>query len=433
MPPKNCGACQKMVYPMDELKCLDKTWHKACFRCQVCSMTLNMKNYKGYNKLPYCNAHYPTTKFTSVAETPENMRIKKNTAIQSNIKYHEEFEAAKGQYTAVADDPETARVRKNMTTISNVAYHGELAKKQEMENARPAEIDASTRRVSAPTPRVRQPGSVSDYDPAVENQLSPSSNKPQSTTCFSSSNSQKQDESNDAGSTEYNADSTEPYSRSRRIGSITDYDPINDNYGSIVDQYPAPAARQVPTSPPAQSRPAPQFTQPPPVAAPRHTSPARTPAPAMSPPPARDPSPPPVRDLSPPPARNPSPPPVRNPSPPPPVRDPSPPPVKNPSPPPVRDPSPPPVRDPSPPPVRAPSFSSDTTAKPQASESKPDKGLVSKALYDYTAADDDEVGFDENDTIIQCEEIDDGWMYGTVERTGLRGMLPSNYVEKVNW
>ncbi|XP_067932165.1 LIM and SH3 domain protein 1-like isoform X4 [Watersipora subatra] len=388
MPPKNCGACQKMVYPMDELKCLDKTWHKACFRCQVCSMTLNMKNYKGYNKLPYCNAHYPTTKFTSVAETPENMRIKKNTAIQSNIKYHEEFEAAKGQYTAVADDPETARVRKNMTTISNVAYHGELAKKQEMENARPAEIDAaSTRRVSAPTPRVRQPGSVSDYDPAVENQLSPSSNKPQSTTCFSSSNSQKQ----------------------------------------------APAARQVPTSPPAQSRPAPQFTQPPPVAAPRHTSPARTPAPAMSPPPARDPSPPPVRDLSPPPARNPSPPPVRNPSPPPPVRDPSPPPVKNPSPPPVRDPSPPPVRDPSPPPVRAPSFSSDTTAKPQASESKPDKGLVSKALYDYTAADDDEVGFDENDTIIQCEEIDDGWMYGTVERTGLRGMLPSNYVEKVNW
>ena len=24
MPPKNCGSCQKLVYPMDELKCLDK-------------------------------------------------------------------------------------------------------------------------------------------------------------------------------------------------------------------------------------------------------------------------------------------------------------------------------------------------------------------------------------------------------------------------
>ena len=28
------------------------------------------------------------------------------------------------------------------------------------------------------------------------------------------------------------------YSRTRRIGSITDYDPINDQYGSIVEQYP---------------------------------------------------------------------------------------------------------------------------------------------------------------------------------------------------
>lgn len=28
-----------------------------------------------------------------------------------------------------------------METISNIAYHGDLARKQEMENARPAEID----------------------------------------------------------------------------------------------------------------------------------------------------------------------------------------------------------------------------------------------------------------------------------------------------
>lgn len=46
-----------------------------------------------------------------------------------------------GQYTAVAEDPETMRVKKNMTTISNVAYHGEMMRKQEMENARPAEIE----------------------------------------------------------------------------------------------------------------------------------------------------------------------------------------------------------------------------------------------------------------------------------------------------
>ena len=48
-----------------------------------------------------------------------------------------------GQYTAVADDPETLRVKKNMSTISNVAYHGELMRKQEMENARPGEIEGT--------------------------------------------------------------------------------------------------------------------------------------------------------------------------------------------------------------------------------------------------------------------------------------------------
>uniref|UniRef100_G1N0V8 LIM and SH3 domain protein 1 n=1 Tax=Meleagris gallopavo TaxID=9103 RepID=G1N0V8_MELGA len=33
-----------------------KFWHKACFHCETCKMTLNMKNYKGYEKKPYCNA-----------------------------------------------------------------------------------------------------------------------------------------------------------------------------------------------------------------------------------------------------------------------------------------------------------------------------------------------------------------------------------------
>ena len=58
---------------------------------------------------------------------------------------------------------------------------------------------------------------------------------------------------------------------------------------------------------------------------------------------------------------------------------------------------------------------------------------MSKALYDYAAGDDDEVGFEEDDIIIQCDPIDDGWMMGTVEKTGQTGMLPSNYVEKLNW
>lgn len=56
---KKCAKCEKTVYPTEELNCLDKPWHKFCFKCQVCNMTLNMKNYKGFDKLPYCGAHVP--------------------------------------------------------------------------------------------------------------------------------------------------------------------------------------------------------------------------------------------------------------------------------------------------------------------------------------------------------------------------------------
>lgn len=85
-------------------------------------MTLTMKNYKGYEKNPYCPAHYPTTKFTAVSDTPENLRLAQNTKKQSNIQYHKDFEAQKGHYTAVADDPETKRAQQSSRIASQVAY-----------------------------------------------------------------------------------------------------------------------------------------------------------------------------------------------------------------------------------------------------------------------------------------------------------------------
>ncbi len=39
------------------------------------------------------------------------------------------------------------------------------------------------------------------------------------------------------------------------------------------------------------------------------------------------------------------------------------------------------------------------------------------------------MSFVEGDIIINGEVIDEGWMRGTVERTGASGMLPANYVE----
>ncbi|XP_058980429.1 LIM and SH3 domain protein Lasp isoform X4 [Musca domestica] len=143
---KTCARCQKVVYPIEELKCLDKTWHKTCFKCTECAMALNMKTYKGFNKMPYCEAHIPKAKATAIADTPELKRIAENTKIQSNVKYHEDFEKAKGKFTQVADDPETLRIKQNTKHISNVAYHGDLEKKAAMEKQRgAAEVSDTTK------------------------------------------------------------------------------------------------------------------------------------------------------------------------------------------------------------------------------------------------------------------------------------------------
>ncbi|KAL4229593.1 LIM and SH3 domain protein 1 [Mactra antiquata] len=293
MPPKLCGRCNKTVYPTEELKCLDKVWHKGCFKCQTCNMTLNMKNYKGYDKLPYCNAHYPQTKHTAVADTPESRRIAENTKIQSNIKYHAEYEKQKGKKITVADDPETQRVRHNMEVISNIAYHGDRERRSQMEMARPAE------QVEAGRIRGGQPGRIADYDPAEQQQ-------------------------------QYGGGGT-PYSNRNSAGARQVYD------SNVGRAHPVQQPAYDPQPPQQPYQPPPQQYQPPPPSQPQQPM---------------------VDKLS-------------------------------------------------------------------------GKGMVCKAMYDYDAADNDEVSFRDGDLVIFCQPIDDGWMEGTVEKTGQRGMLPSNYVEVV--
>ncbi|XP_072153369.1 LIM and SH3 domain protein F42H10.3 isoform X2 [Bemisia tabaci] len=283
-------------------------WHKICFKCQVCSMTLNMRNYKGYNKDPYCEAHIPKAKATTVAETPELKRIAENTKIQSNVKYHAEFEKAKGKLTQVADDPETLRMKQNSKIISNVAYHGDLQKKAEMEqrrnmtgqNGESSDHGGGTEKQSkqlannSETKCQSNPGKISDYNPLGSDMMknSPYSARQSSTVIYTSQ------------------DGPVRKVTSQRIGSIADWDPVAVNY-------------------------------------------------------------------SPPPSQNQN---YRN----------------------------------NPPPT---SYMS--------------SGRVFKAMYDYEAQDTDEVSFLNGDLIINCSPIDGGWMNGTVKRTGLRGMLPANYVEPV--
>uniref|UniRef100_A0A1B6M3L9 SH3 domain-containing protein n=1 Tax=Graphocephala atropunctata TaxID=36148 RepID=A0A1B6M3L9_9HEMI len=229
---KTCARCEKTVYSIEELKCLDKVWHKQCFKCQVCNMTLNMRNYKGFNKQPYCEAHIPKAKATTVAETPELKRIAENTKLQSNVKYHAEFEKAKGKVTQVADDPETLRIKQNSKIISNVAYHGDLQKKAAMEQKRTLASEngdaggAKQPIADVPPPphynAPPNPGKIADYDPLQGRGGGPN-------TPYSARQSSTVIYTSDRGPVHA--------PQERKIGSIADLDPVNDFYGSLSADY----------------------------------------------------------------------------------------------------------------------------------------------------------------------------------------------------
>ncbi|XP_071766149.1 LIM and SH3 domain protein 1-like [Centroberyx gerrardi] len=135
-----CGRCNKAVYPTEKINCLDKYWHKGCFSCEVCKMALSMTTYKGFNKKPYCTIHYPKTSFTVVNDTPENLRLKQQTMLNSQAIYKEEFEKNKGKaFSVVADTPEMQRVKKTQDQISNIKYHEEFEKSKIRSDAPPPE------------------------------------------------------------------------------------------------------------------------------------------------------------------------------------------------------------------------------------------------------------------------------------------------------
>jgi hypothetical protein len=167
-------------------------------------MTLNMKTYKGFDKKPYCSAHYPHTKATVVADTPEMARIAHNTKIQSQVKYHEEFEKTiKGSKIEVTDDPESRRVKRIGSIVSQVEYKG----------TKPDARRQSLPHDSFESHRVVEDSSVKS-SPFRDRSLA------QSSTVYSSSGAK-----------------AERLISTRRIGSIADYDPLNENYGSLAQGY----------------------------------------------------------------------------------------------------------------------------------------------------------------------------------------------------
>lgn len=242
--PKKCAKCDKQVYPIEELKCLDKVWHKICFKCTVCNSMLNMKNYKGFEKMPYCNVHYPQQKHTAVNDNPELLRIKENTKIQSNAKYHEDFEKSKGNYTVVADDPETRRILENTKIISQVKYHEDFEKNIKNKYTPVIDSPETTRAIenqklvsSAEYKGIKNQNSTSSLTNtnANSNQNSLNNNTSNNTTTTNNNNNNTNNlnniHTNHPNTTliaTFRAGEKKVESQTKRqIGSIADYDPLN--------------------------------------------------------------------------------------------------------------------------------------------------------------------------------------------------------------
>ncbi|XP_065263274.1 nebulin-related-anchoring protein [Emys orbicularis] len=153
-----CARCGFGVYSAEKINCIDQTWHKACFHCEVCKMMLTVNNFISYQKKPYCQAHNPKNNtFTSIYETPVNINVKKQSEAVSEIKYREDgerfksffhwdvasrdmeaahrvqqlarqkayqaaYEENKSWYSGTIPDPETVRIAQAQKTLGDLKY-----------------------------------------------------------------------------------------------------------------------------------------------------------------------------------------------------------------------------------------------------------------------------------------------------------------------
>ncbi|XP_037829056.1 LIM zinc-binding domain-containing Nebulette isoform X8 [Kryptolebias marmoratus] len=311
-----CARCGKIVYPTEKVSCLDKNWHKGCFHCEVCKMTLNMKNYKGYDKKPYCNAHYPKTSFTIVADTPENLRLRQQSELQSQVKYKKDFEESKGRgFSMVSDTPEMQRLRRTQEQISMAKYHEDFERTRGR-GFTPGLDDPGMERYQ----RANQMIGEAAYSKGIHPQAVEMDRRPGGIIV------------------DLKVWRTDP-------GSIFDLDPLEDNIQSKTLR-----RMSAPVLPGAyhhhHHHQGVQMQQ-----QQYHGYMHQT---SMSS----------VRSV---------------------------------------------------------------TSPPHSATTR-----VYRALYDYAAQDHDEVSFRDGDVIVNAQPIDEGWMYGTVQRTGKSGMLPANYVECCN-
>uniref|UniRef100_A0A8C5MS65 Nebulette n=1 Tax=Leptobrachium leishanense TaxID=445787 RepID=A0A8C5MS65_9ANUR len=321
----HCARCGRVVYPTEKVNCLDKYWHKGCFHCETCKMTLNMNNYKGYDKKPYCNAHYPKQTFTTVADTPENIRLKQQSELQSQVKYKKDFEDSKGRgFSIVTDTPELQRLKKTQEQISNIKYHEDF-EKTKGKGFTPVVDDPVTERVRKNSQIISDAAYKGVHPHVVEMDRRPG------IVVEKASHYAKR------------------YCHSAGAPGLCQA----DDRSEVSEMNPSISYCSEGTRPSDEG--APVF------------------------PGAYQQSPPQSYGY-----------------------------------------------------MHKTSMSSMRSMQSPHAHSQSLSMKTFRAMYDYSAQDEDEVSFRDGDYIVNVQSIDEGWMYGTVQRTGKAGMLPANYIEPCN-
>jgi len=67
---EKCDICTKSVYAVERVAAGGRVFHKLCFKCSVCKMTLNINNYSQSEGTLYCKNDFQkhvTGKNTQIA------------------------------------------------------------------------------------------------------------------------------------------------------------------------------------------------------------------------------------------------------------------------------------------------------------------------------------------------------------------------------
>ncbi|PAA51036.1 hypothetical protein BOX15_Mlig003507g1 [Macrostomum lignano] len=397
-----CSSCSKAVYSMELLKCMDQAWHRTCFKCQTCGTTLNINNYKAYDKRPYCKVHYPESKaYTFVTDNQEIRRVKQNTAVISSASY------TKRRASAISND--------NSNTVVVNRRFSEIPASQS--------ADARRSRQELQHQSSYQPGSINDFDPEEHNTLSrgldPNAGRRGSTVFISPASSSRPASEIDSvvevspSKPEANNVKAEEVPLPQPAVPEPKPDEVPEAKSEVVpeaksevvpeaklEEVPEAKLEEVPEAKPAAS----------PEAKPEEVSEAKPEEipeakPAVSPE---------AKPAASPEAK--------------PEEIPEAKPEEIPEAKPEEIPEAKPEEVPPSQPAASEANRSTMPAVAAKPSAKKTRGRCFRAQFAYKAQDSDEVSFDVGDVITNGDPVDSGWMYGIVERTKQYGLLPSNYV-----